>query len=361
MQDHRLSNSRRGMTLVELLVVVAIMVTLLAVSVPLLKPMLESRRTSNAAQVLAGAFQQARLKAIQEGTSYGVRLVPFETTPTVAPTTAVQLQFQKEGFRHDLNPHDIRVRVVDGEVFPYHYSHSNGKWESIEWDKAGIARNHVLQGYSIQFNRMGRYFVLDDNFKLKPPYDALNLPALDVPDSSMAFLDAMEYRIVCLASAALWIPPVMMPRGTIVDLVFSGGETYDFAGGEKSTGDIPPAFSPGDEVIVMFSPGGYVDLLYINGNAKKVNEMLYFCVGEWDRQIDTNTGKTFAEDGKSNLDMPATFWVSLHPKTGGVRIAENAPIKPASIAIADTKERILHQLRDARKFAKEHFFNVGGR
>jgi hypothetical protein len=145
-----------------------------------------------------------------------------------------------------------------------------------------------------------------------------------------------------------------MPRGTVVDLVFSGGEVVDVDGKEKTPDDIPVAFSAGDEIIVMFSPAGHVDLIYVNGVSKKVNEILYFCVGEWDRQIDVASQKTFAEDGKSNLKTSATFWVTLHPKTGGIRIEENAPIQLGS----DTSTK---QLRDARRYVREHFFNVGNK
>ena len=330
------------MTLVELLVVAAIMVLLLAVSVPLFKPMLESRRTSNAAQVLAGVFQQARAKSVQEGRSYGVRLVPFEN----APTTAIQLRFQKESALDFVNPPDVRVRVENGNIIPYYFSEDatgEWKWRVVGWDanipNVQLARDHFQRGYAVQFNRLGRFFTMDGNFKLLPPYNNLNLPEYVIDN------EAMEYHVSCLTSTPLWLPPVVMPRGTIVDLVFSGGEMVDF-------GDVPVYFSTWDEVIVMFSPVGHVDLLYVNGNPYKVNEMLFFCVGDWDRQIDA-MGNPLAEDKKSNLEVPATYWVTLHPKTGGVRITENAPIQPTSGTIEE-------RLRDARRFAREHFFNVGG-
>ena len=106
----------------------------------------------------------------------------------------------------------------------------------------------------------------------------------------------------------------------------------------------------------MFSPTGYVDKLYVDNiytksqREFKVNEILYFCVGDWDRQIDAEGGTTLAEDKKSNLEVSATYWVTLHPKTGGVRIAENAPVKSS-----DPMDK---KLGDARKYAREHFFNV---
>ena len=343
-----------GLTLVELLVVVAIIGLLLAVSVPLLKPMLVSQRTANAARVLAGSFQEARMKSIQEGQSYGIKLVPFRT----APTTSVQLRLQKSTPIW-VNPQHIRVTVEDGEIVPRHFWQNKDTAE-IEWRKHGDPRNTheenaklasvkelLVPGRTIQFNRIGRLFTIGVDYKLAFPDDNL-----DLPDNLTAH-DALEYCISGVPTPA-WVPQTVMPQGTIVDLVFSGGETVDFDGDDnKESSVIPRTFSPGDDVIVMFSPAGHVDRLYVNGESKKVNEMLYFCVGEWDRQIDRNTEKTFAEDGKSNLEVPATYWITIHQKTGEVRIAENAPVLSGSNTIEE-------KLCDARKFAKEHFFNVGG-
>jgi len=367
MQNRRLNNSRQGMTLVELLVVAAIIVLLLAISVPILTPMLETRRTSNAAQVLAGAFQQARAKAIQDGRSYGVRLVPFET----ASTTAIQLRFYHGDPLPDfLNPPDVRVRVDDGEIIPYRFQEvAPGVWEWVgtDWNDHNLdvrtARAHFRLGDAVQFNRLGCSIAIEfieagNRVRLLEPYYHLML------QDTFAINDAMEYRVSRFVFPTLaWIPPVVMPQGTIVDIVFSGGETTGFDGNNNKTRDgVPAFFDPADDIYVMFSPTGHVNMLYIKRRlgiryvwqSARVNEMLYFCVGEWDRQIDANTGETFAEDGRSNLEMPATFWVTLHPKTGTVRVTENAPIQPGS-------NTILEKLRDARRFAREHFFNVGGR
>ena len=331
-----------GLTLVELLVVITIMVILLAVSVPILKPLSETQKTSGAAQVLAGAFKQARTKAIQERRSYGLRLIPFKT----APTTVVEMHLQRggAGIVDFVNPPDVRVKVVSGRIVPYcFYDQAWQRFDALpEGEKSHWAEKfagHFEEGYAIQFNRLGRSFTIGSNRMLRPPYDGLNLPEDDLGN------DAMEYRISTLDDTGVslaWRPPIVMPRTTIVDLVFSGGED-----------EVPEHFTSGSEVIVMFTPAGYVDWVSINGERKKVNEMLFFCVGEWDRQVDAN-GSPLAEDGRSNLVAPATFWVTLHPKTGGARVTQNAPIQPASTALAD-------QIKDARRYAKEHFFDVGER
>jgi len=358
MRNRQLHNSHYGMTLVELLVVAAIIGALLAISVPFIRPMLDSRKTHNAAQVLAGAFQKARMKSMQEGKGYGVRLIPFEN----APTTAIQLHFQKVGvFPNLVNPLNVRVKVVAGEILPYYFDDSDGEWRAADsWNDVSVAagRDQFLQGSAVQFDHLGRFLEYtingSDQFQLNPPYDNL-----DLPDPTTNINDAMEYQITGQASiVSAWVPPAVMPRGTIVDLVFSGGETVNFGGGDKSPDDIPPAFSSGNEVVVLFSPAGHVDFLFIDGIQIKVNEMLYFCVGEWDRQMDA-AGNPMAEDKKTNIDVPSTYWVTIHPKTGGIRITENAPIQSGNGTIIDPIERKLQDIRDARKFAKEHFFNVG--
>lgn len=360
MQHRRLDSSFRGMTLVELLVVVAIIGVLLAISVPMLKPMLESRRTSNAAQVLAGAFKNARTKAIQEGKCYGIRLSPYKT----APTAAVQLWLVKDNAAETIvNDPLNRVVVEKGRIIPYRFNGTTGDWEeltpaSLEYRKM---EQHFRSGSMVQFNHVGSFFPISGGLSLHDHNNIVSYASLSLPDDlGNPYSIPMEYRIsVKPVLSVAWLPPAVMPRGMIVDLAFSGGEIVDFDGKLKtSIKDISAHFLPGDEITVLFSPTGYVDRLYVDNlytrsrREFKVNEILYFCVGDWDRQINVESGTTLAEDKKTNLEVQATYWVTLHPKTGGVRIMENAPIKSGDP---------IDQLRDARKFAREHYFNVGER
>jgi prepilin-type N-terminal cleavage/methylation domain-containing protein len=315
-----LSALRPAFTLVELLAVVTIMVILIAVSIPMMKPLLESRRTANGAQVLAGALQRVRAKAIQEQTSYGLRLIPYSNT-----NVSVQFRLQKNKRRYVNTDSRVRVIVESGKVLPVVFE--DGKWTKTPNDPGFAALLNTASGVivassgcEIQFNRAGRYYKLGTNQQLEQPYLQLNLP------EAFDGTSALEFSISQPPRSAM-APQVVMPRGTVVDLLFSGTM-------ESQNGNV-----------LFFSPTGGVDTL----NNTMVNEPIYFCVGEWDRQItDTSTMQSLAEDKKNNLEMPATYWVVVHPKTGLIRITENAPVTNNN------------DLTGARKYAAEVFTNIGG-
>ncbi|GHT40588.1 hypothetical protein FACS189443_1150 [Planctomycetales bacterium] len=337
---------KSGFTLIELLVVIAILVTLLAVSVPMFKPMLESRRTQNAADVLASTFQKARMQAIAEGRAVGVKLVPYQTAPTVS----LQLRIYKEG-QDIVNLLSNRVVVDNGIVVPVVFNSATGKYTT----NGAALPPEMRAGCSIQFGYQGGYYVLKTPNQLKAPYNELTLPdGLDMSNIT----SALEFKISPPVVAAL-TPQTVMPKGTVVDLAFSGGRGTDGEVGAEQSGQFPLCFNginttPSAGLTVLFSPSGYVQKILYNDamNEKLPNEMFYFCVGEWDRQTDS-AGQTLAEDGRRNFETSTTFWVTLHPKTGEVRISENAPIQNTSNTPAE-------KIVDARRYATEHYLNIGG-
>ena len=65
---------RRAMTLVELLVVVAIMLMLAAVAIPAMRPSMEGRKTREAARAINVYLSSARNRAIESGRPVGVQI-----------------------------------------------------------------------------------------------------------------------------------------------------------------------------------------------------------------------------------------------------------------------------------------------
>jgi prepilin-type N-terminal cleavage/methylation domain-containing protein len=81
-----------GFSLLEMVIVVAISLTLLVVSVVSLEPLLKTQRVTNSYNMTLAALRQARDNAISQRTAYQVTFnqtttPPVVTTITVAPTT----------------------------------------------------------------------------------------------------------------------------------------------------------------------------------------------------------------------------------------------------------------------------------
>ncbi len=81
-----------GFSLLEMVIVVAISLTLLVVSVVSLEPLLKMQRVTNSYNMTLAALRQARDNAISQRTAYQVTFnqtttPPVVTTITVAPTT----------------------------------------------------------------------------------------------------------------------------------------------------------------------------------------------------------------------------------------------------------------------------------
>ena len=357
--NSQFSIPRSGMTLVELLVAVSIMVMLVAISVPMFKPMLESRKTAEGARTVALALQRARVKAMETGIPHGIEFQRYTnsgTASTAAP--ALQMYLVSVGKPYTGNPGDT-VSVI---------SHSTPGVNCLDISGASQWGTTVESGDKIQFDYKGKYYELfDDGTDWFPrlPIDRSGVPPLyeypqEMSDVPVPFRIIRQPRVATRRLSL--IPPATMPRGTVVDLRFSG---FDYTNGVTNFyGDIFDTGSgPGGSVVVMFAPNGTVDRVYyresgtlrndIDDPTRGAAKLIYFCVGEWDRQtIDANC-ETLAEDGRNNLQVASNFWVTINPRTGEVRTAE---MNPVTFTGAPT----VSMVSESRRFAGEHFVNIGG-
>ena len=349
------------MTLVELLVVVSIMVILVAISVPSFKPMLEAQRTGNAARTVATVLERARVLAQEKHESVALEFIRFSEGN--APTLALQMRYIKlpPPYQNSL----VHPPLTDYRAAIEH--DGNGKAKIVFYNRlSGVAEPSpsLPQSRSIQFNFAGRFYEHDENYFIKSPYD------------EMETLPPHEFTLSRYGSnaaiAATMAPPITLLRGTVVDLAFSGfGEgNCQFQNNPQNTNDPSDRDNINNSrIVIVFSPGGYVDRLYCghydSGKIVRVDhipgtgELIYFLVGEWDRQVDNN-GNPLAEDGRSNLETPSNFWVTVNPRTSEIRTAKVAPVPGATqTMINGDNQAKAKTMRDARRFATEHFINLG--
>jgi prepilin-type N-terminal cleavage/methylation domain-containing protein len=349
-----------GMTLVELLVVMAIMAILVAISIPSLKPMLESQRAANGARVVALKLQQTRLKAMREDRPCGVEFMRYGTN---ASEGNVSLQMRTVKDAHNFTQlfvggYEIRCVVIgdssggNAEIQLVKKRSTDTEWTKINEENPAAADEHIVNtwklkvfaGLRIQFNNQGKWFDLADSFHVANCHSSLPSD-VDTDPSASTYPHAVNFEVTQRPRAMLNAVTVL-PRGTVVDLQYSGHDTNMSGEGDMSFHRTPPpnVTRVTSSVIVMFSPAGYVDRFYIDGAEdsgvnKPFRGVFYLLVGEWDK-IDRG------EDNKNNLETESNFWVTIKDRDGTVRTSPNT--------VGDN-------VSDRRKHAREDLYNnIGG-
>ncbi|HBT78076.1 MAG TPA: hypothetical protein DEB39_14400 [Planctomycetaceae bacterium] len=352
----------KGMTLIELMVVISIMVILMAVAVPSLKPMLESQRTRSAAQAVGVVLQRARLKAMEDRSPVGVRFERYLEGAGNNSDACVLMRLCR--FNENdavVLPEGYGVIVTNGDPAYYKYDKTD-HWdlanpidvddESVveEWDylrkyvteivknAAGDPVNKVTEWYpsgSIQIG--GRLCNYTDGTHLIT--DAFGNPVNTDPNHPQQHV-IRKVRSIRPSLAA----PGNVPRGTVVDLRWSG------------IGD--QCFDPGtDSVTVLFSPGGFIDRVIVGlptNPPQFPTRPIHFLIGDWDH---LDSLHTLREEGKkeNNYELASNFWITIDPRTGMISTNEVFPVVPV-----DGRDPTDDEIGQSRQFANEYYRNYGG-
>ena len=336
---------RSGVTLVELLVVATVMLTLAAVSVPAIKPMMESQLTSSAASAVSTYLNRARARAMSTGRPCGVTFEYFPGTyyegdpddpdDDVGSASLVLRQVEVPPYYCGLEEDSLvsvlpgNDSVINGRRFRQLVDILDPYWDKF-MENGGSA--------SIQFNNCGPFYPI---FQDGVNYYIEKLPGLELPSrSSVPFKIARDPRPTMTA-------PIGVPSGTVVDLEFSGEETA--------------GFTLGGDVTVVFSPSGEVDYVEDKSGAFVPIDTIYFLIGRWDRisalgvENDPDYGPVSSvEDGLWNFEDGTNFWVTVNPRTGLVSTVEVNP--PVNYTVGGWDD----ELEESREFGRMSKRNLGG-
>ena len=361
--------TRQALTLVELLVTISIMGLVIAISIPMVKPMLASNKVKSGADIVAGFLGQARDRAIEEGRPVGVtfdRVLNYGDGVTFPYNGACVLMRQVaepkplSGFVKDVR---VAVNCVNGtgQISFYAWQESpplSGNWD---WRLANVEATYwtklVKEGDQIQFNAQGPKYELSEggggfeinmtrpaNLNLAPPVYETYQPAL-----FKVFRKPQATKV-----APTMAVPVALPEGIVVDLDCSGmgmsdgKQFYD----EKTlpyVGNSPCFFARDDfcaadetdktSVTIMFSQTGEVDRVYYNDKPSNLgasgvipSEPIFLCIGIWERTGFWDGG-TLSEDylpdpSVRNYHDMNNYWVTVFPQTGAIRVnrVANTPV-----------------------------------
>lgn len=312
------SKKRRGLTLVELLVVGTIIIAVTAISIPVVKPMMESQLTKNGAGMVATALNRARNRAQVTGRACGVRFEYWPGTSYPCSDAPIQSGVDGEGIavytRYYAPGSSLLLRQV--EVPPV-YSGILGV-ESVKIGDNGacefqndIYAPKVLEKSSnakLQINGSGPFYRFRENSTVLKGGETFALP----PNRETAY----PFKLLLDARATMAMPTTL-PRGTAVDLEFSGTGDTIFRDTEEGTANELVKENKG--ITLMFAPDGSVESV----NGTMPTSPIHFLIGRWDQisavrdSEDTESYPNYA-DGRN-------YWVTVFPQTGVVTIA---PVNP---------------------------------
>lgn len=352
-RSNQMRARRSGVTLIELLVVATIMLTLAAVSVPTIKPMMESQATSHAAQTVSTYLERAKARAAATGRACGVTFECFPGTYNNDPSnprgsaSLVLRQVEEPPF---FSGFDFGATAAVAPDFSYlfcndanspYYGQRVNKVEPLAADGASDLPTwnvylHSNNDARIQFGSTGPFYPL---INVGGAYYIVKIPGVELPIYTATSYKISRDPITTMTS------PVGLAQGTVVDLEFSGTESS--------------FFTLGSDVTVMFAPTGEVDYILDAGEKKSPSNTIYFLTGRWDRisalGLTDDGYETLAEDGLWNFEDGANFWVAINPQTGVISTAEVN--QPFNYVLGDFDEGVA----ESREFARYSKRNIGGR
>ncbi|MCL2119981.1 MAG: hypothetical protein FWH27_16305 [Planctomycetaceae bacterium] len=348
---------RYALTLVELLVTITIMGLVIAISVPMVKPMLASNKVKSGADIVAGFLAQARNRAIEEGRPVGVT---FERVLNYADGNIYPYNGASVLMRQVAEPKplsgfvkDVRVAVDCssgiGQIDFYSWQRvSPGPPELWDWVLTNTEATYwdklVETGDQIQFDGKGPKYEITKsagfqinmntvaNRNLAPPVYLGQQPAL-----FKVFRKPQPGKV-----APTMAPPVAMPEGIVVDLDCSGMGTRFYDKSEGNNWNVAcdefcaAGSSDTNSVTIMFSPTGEVDRVYSSNTGSVIpTGPIFLNIGIWERAGFWNEGGTAISndyipdprpdntDGgkyiRNYLDLN-NYWVTVFPRTGAVRV-----------------------------------------
>ncbi len=311
---HNAAIKRSGVTLIEMLVVVAIMMFMLGIAAPMFRPDQAGSVARDTARALNAYFQEARAKAMSTGRPCGVALIPFETYPSacvVAQQVEAPPLYTGETYQSTVTvQQNSSVTTIDSLTLNLTFKNVSANWTQ----KDNMIR---LGGRGVWYQMTSANackFQAEDKTRPDPEFR---------PWTSGNWTTTFEIQAAPVSQAKNYLQsigmaePLKVIRGSAIDLVYSK-VGIDIKNKLNNTTNIKP-------IIIMFTPTGEVGLCYRFSSGSNTNktptDKLYILCGQWDRALTAFT----PEDGKRNHQTFDSYWIIIDPATGISTIEQNIP------------------------------------
>jgi prepilin-type N-terminal cleavage/methylation domain-containing protein len=329
------SKARRGMTLIELLIVVSIILIAAAVFVPRLQPMMDHSKVREAARVIQLYMSTARNQAMATGRSCGVMIEPLPSdTGCAMNLSQVETPPPYGGATEGAYATVTSVGV-------------NGNYANCKialYNQAGQPEGmyvNLHQGDLIQVGYQGFWMLLAS----AAPVGSTTLNAsLDISHGELpAWINqpiSGPYKIIRWPTKSV-APALQLPAVTCIDLTASG---FDPVGTGSNSSQptwpiqtpLPTAPTLPTPVIITFSADGKVDWVsnwkYPAG--QPAIAPLYLLIGMRKKVYDLPTDPNIAN---ANINDFNSLWLSVDAATGLILISDPAatPTDPKSVQNID--------------------------
>lgn len=302
-------SARRGITLLELLVTVSILLMLMTVVLPGLNNTSDERLIREAARSIDVFLAAARNRAIETGRPAGVS---FERVPG-ATQACMALRRVETPPNYSGDYFDTMVKVRrSSSTLTIQICDATGSALT-----AAVEDGYISRGDEIRLNLQGPVFSITDFDKDNGTITASVPSGYSVPwpTGASSWSQPVRFEIARRPIAAR-TPPMQLPPSVVVDLAYSGREYYDNGGWQLHRFYASSLSSNTNPVIILFGPTGAVTRYYYNNTDSSWGTLGILRPFDRVDRVFLLVGKRKQLGTDANWQDLTNLWVTIDPQTG---------------------------------------------
>ncbi len=335
----------KGVTLIELLTVISIMVVLLALMIPQLRMVTKDRSAREAARIVGTTFNDASSQARFAGFA-GLAIARNANVVREDSTGTNQIHYAGYSMFQLRQPPSYIGNTVD-EIATVAIVRVQDRFAAIPADRTG---QFTLTLANPPFVTIDEGFVRLNSSKAM--YRIVNSAGavltcevplhLEMPAAGTAGVPFEVIREPVLRQTS----QIDLPKGHMINLNYSGPIDFADVDGEGWTWTAFSQVAPGAEqeaIYIIFDDQGGIDRIYPNGlsgTAFIPNGSVHFCIStdevKHSFQPTALSDAMLLDPPTDVLDEPTLMWISINHINGSVVVTDSTPPSMTNYVVSDT-------------------------